>query len=96
MECTTNRPGDFCKFMSQNGCAYIGGACFEIVEQCEGCSRIVSYDTGKFCSVYPHPAMKWRNGMCNFASHVRKEIQKDSVGRKINPLKAAKRAARQR
>jgi hypothetical protein len=32
MECITNKPGAQCKFMSQNGCKYLGGACFEIVE----------------------------------------------------------------
>jgi hypothetical protein len=94
MECTTNKPGAQCKFMSKNGCKYLGGACFEIVEQCEGCERVVKYDTGSFCSVYPHPAMKWRKGICNFATHVKKEIAKDDTTRKINPLKAAKRASR--
>jgi hypothetical protein len=79
--------------MSQKGCTYPGGACFEIVEQCEGCSRIVQYETGKFCSVYPHPAMKWRKGVCNFATHVNKEVKKDETGKKINPLKATKRVS---
>jgi len=94
MECTTNKPGAQCKFMSQNGCKYLGGTCLEIVEQCEGCARVVNYNTGNFCSVYPHPAMKWRKGICNFATHVKKEIPKDAVGRKVNPLKEAKRASR--
>jgi len=55
--------------------------------------RVVNYDTGNFCSVYPYPAMKWRNGICNFATHVKMEVQKDAAGRKINLLKAAKRAS---
>ncbi len=96
MECTTNRPGSQCTFMGKNGCTYAGGACFEIVEKCEGCSRIVAYETGKFCAVYPHPAMKWKRGICNFATHVKREIEKDASGKKINPLKAAKRASRGR
>ncbi|OPL16329.1 MAG: hypothetical protein AVO38_08230 [delta proteobacterium ML8_D] len=96
MECTTNKPGVQCKFMSKKGCKYLGGACFEIVEQCEGCARVVRYETGNFCSVYPHPAMKWRKGICNFATHLTKEVMKDEAGRKINPLKAAKRASRKR
>jgi hypothetical protein len=80
--------------MSKNGCKYLGGACFEIVEQCEGCERVVKYDAGNFCSVYPHPAMRWRKGICNFAIHVKREITKNDVTKKVNPLKAAKRASR--
>lgn len=94
MECTTNRPGDQCQYMKKNGCAYMSGACFGIVEKCEGCDRIVSNDAGKFCSVYPHPEMKWQRGVCNFATHVKPEIKQDSTGKAINPLKAAKRASR--
>lgn len=94
MECITNKPGAQCKFMGKNGCKYLGGACFEIVEQCEGCERVVKYDMGNFCSVYPHPAMQWRKGICNFAIHVKKEIAKKDVIKKVNPLKAAKRASR--
>jgi len=48
----------------------------------------------KFCSVYPNPAAKWRRGVCNFATHVKVEMPKDESGKKVNPLKAAKRAAR--
>ncbi len=94
MQCNTTRPGTECLFMGKNGCTFIGGTCFEVVEQCEGCARIITLDTGRFCAVYPHPAMKWRRGLCNFATHVKKEIEKDASGKKINPLKAAKRASK--
>jgi len=40
--------------------------------------------------------MKWRNGPCNFATHVKHEIKRDESGKVINPLKAAKRAAKKR
>ncbi|NDY42016.1 hypothetical protein G3N55_04015 [Dissulfurirhabdus thermomarina] len=96
MECTTKRPGDECGFMTAKGCTFLGGACFEVVEQCEGCGRIVQREEGRFCAVYPHPAAKWRRGVCNFATHARPEVAKDAAGKKINPLKAAKRAARGR
>ncbi len=94
MQCTTNRAGHDCTFMGKNGCTFMGGACFEVVEKCEGCGRIVTTDAGRFCSVYPHPEMKWKRGICNFATHVKKEIKKEA--QKINPLKAAKRASRGR
>ncbi len=96
MECTTLRPGAECTFMGKNGCTYAGGACFEIVEKCEGCGRIVTYGSAKFCAVYPQPAAKWQRGICNFATHVKKEVPKDASGKKVNPLKAAKRATRGR
>ena len=96
MECQTNKPGTQCNFMGAHGCTFAGGACFEIIEQCEGCAKIIEYETGRFCSVYPHPAMKWRNGACNFATHVKREIVKDASGKAVNPLKAAKRASRGR
>jgi len=82
--------------MSRQGCRYLNGACLEIVEKCEGCGRIVSYDTGEYCGVFPNPEAKWHGGICNFATHVKKEIPKDATGKKINPLKAAKRASKGR
>ena len=96
MECQTNRRGENCNFMTAKGCSFQGGACYPVVEQCEGCAKVVEYETGRFCAVYPHPEMKWRKGPCNFATHVKREIEKDASGKKINPLKAAKRAARKR
>jgi len=96
MKCTTKRPGMECSFMTKKGCAFPGGACFEIIDKCEGCARVITTDAGKFCSVYPHPEMKWKRGVCNFATHVKPEIAKDESGKKINPLKAAKRASRRR
>ena len=96
MQCTTNRSGEECRFMNKNGCTYLSGACFEVVEKCDGCERIVKNDVGRFCSVYPHPEMKWHRGVCNFATHVKPEIKQDASGKSINPLKAAKRASRGR
>jgi len=94
MECTTNRVGAECKFMSRNGCTFVAGACFQIVEQCEGCDRITENEAGKFCAVYPHPEMKWKRGVCNFATHAKAELPQTDQGTTMNPLKAAKRASR--
>jgi hypothetical protein len=38
-----------------------------------------------------NPAAKWRLGFCNLATHAKPEIKVVTV--KVNPLKAAKRAA---
>lgn len=72
-----------------------GVKCQEIVEKCDGCERVKEHDGGKYCSSYPIPERKWHLGACNFATHVRAELDKGGKV-KINPLKASKRAARGR
>ena len=54
----------------------------EIIEQCEGCSRIHEY--GKHCTVYLYPESKWRSGNCPMATHLSngKEEKKSKVGQK--------------
>jgi hypothetical protein len=77
--------------MKKTGCSYNGGKCHPIVENCEGCARVLELATGKFCSTFPYPAQKWQNATCTMATHVKK-AQKGE-GQKINPLKASKRNA---
>ena len=62
-----------------------------IVEQCEGCERVVETNNVKFCKTYAFPDAKWRLGICNFATHKKVEIAVSTI--KVNPLKAAKRAS---
>jgi len=88
MVCATVKAGSECAFMTKSGCGYNGGTCHPIVEQCEGCQRTVEYATGKYCSSYPNPSIKWRTSTCNFATHTKVEVQSQQ---KINPLKASKR-----
>lgn len=92
MDCTTIRQGKHCSFMSPNGCTYNGGNCHEIVEQCTGCKRATEITTGWFCEAYPDPAMKWKHGNCNLATHI--ASQASATKTKINPLKASKRSKR--
>ena len=92
MICTTVRNGFECPFMSAKGCTYNGGICHEIVEQCNGCKRTIEYSGRWYCSSCPDPAMKWRNGNCNLATHVKTEVKE--VGGKLNPIKASKRGKR--
>lgn len=95
MICQTVKTGMECAFMTPKGCNYNGGSCHQIVEQCEGCQRVLTTDTGKFCATYPNPAIKWRTGFCNFATHVKLEnFQQQQI--KINPLKASKRATKRK
>jgi len=81
--------------MQTNGALkYSTGAFQPVIEQCEGCERIVEEDTSRYCKTYVNPAAKWRLGMCNFATHAKPEIKIVKV--RINPLKAAKRASSSR
>ncbi len=65
-----------------------------VIEQCEGCERIVNEGGTAHCATYVNPAAKWRLGICNFATHAKPEIKVVKV--RINPLKAAKRASSKR
>jgi len=94
LHCETVKAGLECVFMTKSGCGFNGGSCHEIVENCEGCDRILDLPSGKYCRTYPDPALKWKNGRCNFATHVKTGSGKTSV--KINPLKASKRSTRRR
>ena len=92
MVCSTNKVGIECFFMNKNGCQFNGGKCHLIIEQCEGCQKVQEFPTGKYCISFPDPAIKWRAGNCNMATHVKVA---DSKGNgKVNPLKASKRGAR--
>lgn len=64
-----------------------------VVDKCEGCERIRSFEGENFCGSYPNPARKWFDGRCNFATHIKTESSKSA---KVNPLKASKRAAKGR
>ena len=90
MLCTTVRAGQECAFMSKAGCSYNGGICEPAVEACEGCAKLIEVEGGFYCSSAPNPAVKWRLGKCNLATHVKEMIAVDQV--KLNPIKASKRA----
>ena len=92
MVCTTVRKGSECPFMSAKGCSFNGGVCHEIVESCDGCNRNSEYTSGWFCTACPDPALKWKNGNCNLATHIASSSA--SKNTKLNPLKASKRGNR--
>lgn len=77
--------------ISKNTEAAIGSGLFAtIVEQCNGCDRIIEVNALQYCKTYASPAAKWRLGICNFATHVKPEIV--TAKTRVNPLKASKRA----
>ncbi len=91
MQCQTVLTGTECSFWKKSGCVAPSGSCQIIVDECQGCDRIVKGSIGDVCSAYPDPAAKWASGLCNFATHKKVDLKTDDV--KVNPLKAAKRAA---
>ncbi len=95
MICQTLKAGQECAFMTKTGCGFNGGSCYTVVEQCDGCQRVVEFSSGKFCASYPNPAIKWRTGFCNFATHVKAETSAQQQA-KINPLKASKRSGKRK
>lgn len=92
MVCQTIKAGTECAFMTKKGCGFNGGNCYQIIDKCEGCGKLIEHTTGKYCMVYPDPASKWSIGGCPAATHIKKAIAEN--GQKINPLKASKRASR--
>lgn len=90
MNCATVKQGKECPFMTSKGCSFNGGICHEIVEKCNGCNRTVQFNTKWYCMAFPDPAIKWKTGRCNMASHVAAPAA-PTVQKKINPLKASKR-----
>lgn len=69
---------------------YSSGMFKNIVEKCEGCERVIEVESSRYCKAYAAPEAKWKFGLCNFATHVKREIAVNAV--KVNPLKASKRA----
>ena len=89
MICQTVRKGNECAFMTGKGCGYNGGVCHEIVEACKGCNRATQIAAGWYCGACPDPAVKWKSGKCNLATHIVAAVT--TAKAKINPLKASKR-----
>jgi hypothetical protein len=55
------------------------------IDKCEGCNRIELIDGEKFCTAYPRPEFKWKNGACPLATHTHKmigESERKRVGQK--------------
>jgi hypothetical protein len=92
MICQTIKTGTECAFMTKKGCGFSGGVCRPIVEQCEGCGKVLETANGRYCKVYPDSASKWLTGKCPTASHIKLEVKE--AAQKVNPLKASKRASK--
>jgi hypothetical protein len=76
---------------TENGVLFNGFILEPVVENCHGCDRVKEIEGEWYCSSYSQPAAKWRNGSCNFATHLKSQQGKGKD--KVNPIKASKRAA---
>ena len=92
MLCTTVKKDNDCNFMTSQGCTYNDGSCHTIVEKCNGCDHVVSFQENQYCMAYADPSSKWVLGRCNFATNVIKDGLKES--KRVNPLKESKRKSR--
>ena len=91
MQCNTVKEGIECTFMEKSGCTSQNGTCYTIIDKCEGCQKVSEFPSGRYCSVFSNPPVKWRMGNCTMASHIKVESKKSDV--KVNPLKASKRGS---
>ena len=92
MLCATTKKGFECSFMKKGGCIHApANDCHEIVPQCEGCAHVFTLGAKKYCKAHTEPAAKWKFGPCNLGTHVVRKL--GDVAKKVNPLKASKKAA---
>lgn len=89
MLCQTIKKDKDCYFWGDEGCSFTEGHCHVIVDKCEGCSRTEPWPTGSYCTSYPAPEKHWKVGLCNMATHIKVEEEKQQ--KMLNPLKASKR-----
>lgn len=90
-ECLADRR----KKMQKQAAVNFGDGRFQpVAEKCAGCGRVVEHEGVEYCKSYLYPEVKWKHGLCNFATHAKPEIK--VVTTRINPLKAAKRASKRK
>ncbi len=95
MICATMKAGMDCALMTKVGCGFSGGSCHPVVDQCDGCQKVMDLPAGKFCSSFPNPSSKWKTSQCNFATHSKLDSASQQQA-KINPLKASKRSTKRK
>lgn len=91
--CTTIKNGLPCPFMGRHKCGFSNGECNPIISKCEGCTNVSTYNEKVYCNTYMNPESKWLSGRCPVCT-VKVEVK--VVEQKINPLKASKKASKNR
>lgn len=67
-----------------------GNPAHKIVDQCVGCAHVQEIGESKYCRAFADPAAKWMFGTCNLGTHVVRKLGGEV--KKVNPLKASKKA----
>ena len=62
-----------------------------IVEQCNGCERVLSENGGQNCAAFAFPDTKWRLGPCSMATHIKAETGKAGEKQRVGQQKQKKR-----
>lgn len=94
MLCQTVKKDKDCFFWGKSGCKQELGHCQAVVEKCEGCARLETWPTGKYCVTFADPAKQWALGLCNMATHIK--LEAEETQKMLNPLKASKRGVGRR
>lgn len=83
MICSTMKVGMECALMTKAGCGFSGGSCLPIVDQCDGCQKVKEFPSGRFCTSFPNPSVKWKMSNCNFATHAKADSQNQQQAKSI-------------
>jgi hypothetical protein len=89
MVCDTIRKGKNCLFMKKS-CTFPTGKCYPIAEKCGACKNTELFDDVIYCKVYMDPGAIWTTS-CGRSTVMAKPIIEEQ--KKINPLKASKKAS---
>lgn len=68
---------------------FSGAKAFVIVDQCVGCANVIEHEGTSYCKAYKDTSAKWMFGNCNLGTHVQRKLEET---KKVNPLKASKKA----
>jgi len=92
MRCTSVKPGVECAFMTTKDVLTKAGFANR---SWNNAVDAAARDSSFWLVLHrlPEPSTKWRNGICNLATHASASAASPEAKQKINPLKASKRSA---
>ncbi|MDL2260197.1 PxxKW family cysteine-rich protein [Deltaproteobacteria bacterium OttesenSCG-928-K17] len=62
-----------------------------IIEQCNGCDRVLNENGSQLCASFAAPETKWRLGPCSMATHIKIESAKGGEKQRVGQQKQKKR-----
>jgi hypothetical protein len=67
------------------------GAINVILDKCQGCERTQTVEGKQYCAAFPNPAVRWRLGNCNMATHIKVESKTDAAKVRVGQQKQKKK-----